>query len=73
MIDTGEDDSEGLLEERTENCVSQKFETENQMKKILKGSGLTLVQLYHQVMQFPFSIFEYLKIRFDESNIISLS
>ena len=72
LIDTGEEDTDGLLDEKTANCVNQKFEKENQLRKILKSSGLTLVEFCHQVLQLPFSIFEYFKIRFDRG-VISLS
>lgn len=72
MIDTGEDDLEELMDEKAEKCVHQKFKEKNQWKNTLKTCGLTSVQLCRLILHFPFTIFEYFKIRFDRG-IISLS
>ena len=72
LIDTGDDDFEELLLEKSENVVNQKLENENQYRKIFKNFGLMLVQLCRQILHIPITIFEYFKMRFDRS-FISLS
>ena len=72
LIDTGEEDWEEKQDEKSESFVHQKWEKDNQWMKVLRNSGLSLVHLCRIFLHFPFSIYEYFKLRFD-SNIISLS
>ena len=72
LIDTGEEDGEEKLDEKSESFVHQKWEKDHQWMNVLRSSGFSLVHICRIFMHFPFSIYEYFKLRFD-SNIISLS
>ena len=72
LIDTGEEDCEEKQDEKSESFVHQKWEKDNQLMNVLRNTGLSLVHLCRIFLHFPFSIYEYFKLRFD-SNIISLS
>ena len=72
MIDTAEEDCEEKQDEKSESFVHQKWEKDHHWMNVLKSSGSSLVHIGRIFMHFPFSIYEYFKLRFD-SNIISLS
>ena len=72
LIDTGEEDWEEKPDEKSESFVHQKWEKDNQWMNLLRNSGLSLGHFCRTFLHFPFSIYEYFKLRFD-SNIISLS
>ena len=72
LIDTGDEECEEKQDEKSESFVHQKWERDNQWMNVLRNTGLSLVHLCRIFLHFPFSIYEYFKLRFD-SNIISLS
>ena len=72
LIDTGEEDWGEKQDEISQSFVHQKLEKDNQWMNVMRSSGLSIVHLCRIFLHFPFSIYEYLKLRFD-SNIISLS
>ena len=72
LIDTGEEDWEEKQDEKSESFVHQKWEKDNHWMSVLRNSGLSLLHICRIFLHFPFSIYEYFKLRFD-SNIISLS